>query len=293
VRSGWRAALAVTLACILAGTAAALVLPVTYLSRASLLPGEEGVAQSMDLGGGLLGGTGLELDLPAEPFPPALTAFLRSHGLQERLIRGHDLLPLLYPDEWDAQRAAWRDVPERAGDPVVWAVQDRALEDHYAVSVDMDAELVTLSWQGEDPAWCREMLDAVLAELDGFMTREHARRSREERAFLQERLALAEAHLQEWERRAPGPEASLARIRRETAAAHAVYVELGRQLALAELVEARRAPAYVLLDAPFTPAKRHGPQRAVIVGLSAAGGLLLGLAWAFLRHAAGMGLGRR
>jgi tyrosine-protein kinase Etk/Wzc len=75
------------------------------------------------------------------------------------------------------------------------------------------------------------------------------------------------------------------RIFRELKYQEAIYSAMLQQLQLAKADEARDAPLVQQVDAAFPPERKSKPRRAVIVLVSVALGLLVGLSWALLRHA--------
>lgn len=88
---------------------------------------------------------------------------------------------------------------------------------------------------------------------------------------------------------ANGPDGAQAlanvRVFRELKYQEAIYSAMLQQLQLAKADEARDAPLIQQVDAAQPPERKSKPRRAVIVLVSVALGLLLGLGWALLRRA--------
>ncbi|HHK60459.1 MAG TPA: hypothetical protein ENJ73_01865 [Desulfobacterales bacterium] len=260
------------------------VLPVIYRSEAVLAPVEKEQGGIGALSG-LVGSLPLPISLPGGGKSEHILAFLNSRTLRERLIAKYDLLPVLYKDIWDAERKAWKvEDPDKAP-TLIKALQAKALDSFFSVSQDKKSGLVTIAWQGEDPAWCAEMLRRVIHELQFFLENEYVTDARREREFVEQQLAKATAELEYWERQVPTEELTLGKITRERLAAQTVYTELRKQLELAKISEARENITFKVLDPPFVPERKYKPKRALIVALTAVTTLFLAIFLVFIRHA--------
>ncbi len=273
---------------ILATAAAVLVslylLPVTYRSEAVLAPVEK-EGGGMGALSGLVGSLPLPISLSGGGKSESILAFLNSRTLRQRLIEKYDLLPLLYPGLWDPERKAWKVEDPEEAPTVVKALQSKALDSLFSVSQDKKTGLVTLAWEGEDPAWCADMLRRVIGELRFFLDNEYVTDARREREFVEKQLAKATAELEYWERQVPSEELTLAKISRERLAAQTVYTELRKQLELAKISEARENVTFKVLDPPFVPERKYKPKRTLIVALTAMTSLFLAVFLVFARHA--------
>ncbi len=258
------------------------VLPVIYRSEAVLAPVQK---EQSGLGAlsGLVGSLPLPISLPGGG--SGITNFLNSRTLKERLIKKYNLLPVLYPDIWDPNRKTWT-VEDPADAPtVVKALQSKVLDNLFSVSQDKKTDLVTIAWEGEDPAFCAEMLQHVIDELQFFLENEYVTDARREREFVEKQLAKATAELEYWERQVPSEELTLAKITRERLAAQTVYTELRKQLELAKISEARENITFKVLDPPFVPERKYKPKRSLIVALTMVTSLFLAVFLVFAHHA--------
>ncbi|MDB6087309.1 MAG: polysaccharide chain length determinant protein [Gammaproteobacteria bacterium] len=88
-------------------------------------------------------------------------AVLQSEALTEGYIRDNDLLPVLYPKQWDAQQKRWKvSDPEKV--PTVWKATQRFKRSIANVSTDTKTGLVTLTILWKDPRlaakWANELV---------------------------------------------------------------------------------------------------------------------------------------
>lgn len=96
--------------CVVSALILAFVLPPQYRSTVLLAPARHaGMENSMN--GGLSGGAlGLlrGLQMPQENMTAEAIAILQSRQFVERFITKHELMPLLFADEWDAAGKRWK-----------------------------------------------------------------------------------------------------------------------------------------------------------------------------------------
>lgn len=125
--------------------------------------------------GGLAAIVGLDASGAGASRSTEAIATLESRRFVEQFIRQYDLLPALFPNEWDAAAAEWR-----SGDidaqPSLWDGYRKFTEDVLRVGMDAKSGLITLrvTWQDPETAatWAsdliylinREMRDRVIAE---------------------------------------------------------------------------------------------------------------------------------
>jgi uncharacterized protein involved in exopolysaccharide biosynthesis len=88
-------------------------------------------------------------------------AVLQSEALTEGYIRDNDLLPVLYPKQWDAQQKRWK-VTDPKKVPTVWKATQRFKRSIANVSTDTKTGLVTLTILWKDPSlaakWANELV---------------------------------------------------------------------------------------------------------------------------------------
>jgi uncharacterized protein involved in exopolysaccharide biosynthesis len=155
------------------------------------------------------------------------------------------------------------------------------LDAYFSVSQDSKTELITISWAGEDPALCAQMLERTIDELTFFLENEYISDARREREFVEEQLAKATEELEYWERQVPSEKLTLSKITRERLASQTVYTEMRKQLELAKINEAKELETFKVLDEPFVPEKPDKPKKILIMVLTLVVSFFVSIFWIF------------
>jgi LPS O-antigen subunit length determinant protein (WzzB/FepE family) len=163
----WRHAVLIalcTLVCAALGTALAYVRTQYYRSEVVFAPTNGSGGGVGDLGGGLgglaalagvsIGGGGKR----SEEF----LEYLRSQGFTRGFIERHQLLPLLFPRKWDAQRAKWN-----TDDPPTLADGEKKFSKKVRqITEDRRTGIVTLAIIWSDRELAAKWANEVIAEAD-------------------------------------------------------------------------------------------------------------------------------
>ena len=200
--------------------------------------------------GGLAGLAGLTLNTGGDN--TQAFAVLGSRAFAESFIVDHQLLPVLYPDEWDAAKKAWK-----AGDPLeqptLWEAVKDFTDDVLFVEQDAVTGLVTMAVEWTDAevaaAWAQQLVDRINLQL---RTRDLEQAERK-LAYLNTQLG----------------EASLLEVRQ------AISGVIEEQIQTVTLAKGEPEYAFRVIDPPRVPMDKERPKRALIVVLAAlAGGLV-------------------
>lgn len=115
-----RLAIAVFAATLILSVIAAFVMPPIYRSEVLLVPAssektEAGLASMLGKLGGLAGAVGVNLPTDTDSTAQQAVELLGSRGFLSDFLNENGLLPILYADDWDAGKGAWKvdaeDVP--------------------------------------------------------------------------------------------------------------------------------------------------------------------------------------
>ncbi len=118
-----------------------------------------------------------------------LEALLKSHRLIERVVKKHDLLPVLFDDLWDPQAKKWLvDDPEDV--PNVWDAEE-LLEDVYRVKNDTKAGVLRVSFEWKDPELAKTLLTDFLEELALVVQEDELKKIEANRRFAEQQLQKA------------------------------------------------------------------------------------------------------
>jgi uncharacterized protein involved in exopolysaccharide biosynthesis len=174
LRRSYKAIAAIALACGLLAAAAAFLMTPIYRSQVLLAPVPEAAEGSISGTAGqladLAGFAGL--DLRRSGGKEEAVALLRSRILVERFIQEHDLLPVLFPEEWDSGQKAWAvDDPEEA--PTLGDAYEFFDERIRRVEEDRKTGLVMLTIEWRDRQLAAAWANALVASVNRY-TRQRA-----------------------------------------------------------------------------------------------------------------------
>jgi uncharacterized protein involved in exopolysaccharide biosynthesis len=114
-----------------------------------------------------------------------LEVILNSRELTKRIVTKYELLPLLFADDWDRAKKAWRiDEP-----PTVQDAIKKVTGDMFSVSSDDKQGIITVNFDHPDPAFAKQMVEYYLTELSEVL-RETTLHDAEEKAnFLKQEMS--------------------------------------------------------------------------------------------------------
>lgn len=146
---------------------AALVFPKSYVATLVAAPA------SNNSSGGALGGLGAAasqfgglaslagISVPGDSRKYESLAVLQSEALTDRYISSHNLLPVLYADQWDMGKNAWKS-NDVAKIPTLWNA-NRYFKKIRSVSTDAKTGLITLTIKWRDPVLAASWANGLVA----------------------------------------------------------------------------------------------------------------------------------
>jgi len=245
--------------CTLAAVVVSLLLTPVYKASALIAPvhpeSTGGISSLVSQFGGLASLAGVN-PAPSDDTDERI-AILTSRAFTTGLVKDNDLLPELFPDQWDPARKAWKVPPEEV--PTAWDAF-RRFQDIRTVSTDPKTGLVTLSIEWGDPQlaarWVQLHIDAVNRHVQA----EAIREAEDSIAYLMQQVE-----------RTPNVEL------RQT-----LYDLVEAQTKKAMLARVREDYAFKVIDPPVAPDRRDRPKRTVIVVLAFVASLLAAVCGAFV-----------
>lgn len=263
-RRDWRPILVVFLAVTALAVAAAFLLPKRYegavlLNYVSVEP-ESGLASLAGQFGGLAALAGFDVTASVVQRNEALAA-MASRQFSAQFIEKHDLMPVLFPDLWDANAGRWNvtgsDVP---------TISDGFEEfdsNMRRVTEDKSTGLITVAIRDRNPARVAEWANDLVAEADRQLRQRALRDAQFTIAFLEKELS----------------ENNVLEVRQ--AVAQVLEAEINK----ATLANGRAEYAFRVVDPAVTPEDDEyvWPNRLLIVALGIVLGLGLGFAYVLLR----------
>lgn len=190
-------------------------------------------------------------------------AALRSRRLTESFVRERNLLPVLFPDEWDSATGNWK---LRHGKPAPPSMDDAFRlfdEDVRAVSEDRRTGLVTLRIEWPDPRTAADWSNDLVARANEFLRQQVIREAQRSIAFLENELSKTSVV----ERR------------------QIIYRLIESKTAEIMMANARTGYAFLVID-PAVVSDRDNyvrPRRAIIFVVGIVLGLFTGIVYASVR----------
>ena len=262
-----------------------------YQAKAVIMPvsakggggGGGGLAALASQFGGLPG-----IAMPASASASEIINLMKSNILRERMIEQHNLLPILFYQQWDAKRQAWkkgggfsfslnplayismitkaigpspprRATPKKDPDaPEMWDAL-RALDGILKVTNNIKENTIVITADYRDPELAAKFVEYALKTLTDFMSSEAKRVATTNRVYLEQQLGTTMDPF----------------IRQKT------YNLIAEQIETAMMAEVKENFAFKVIDPPLAPDKKIKPKRSQMVMLSLVVALFIGIFVAF------------
>ena len=257
----WLVVLASFALAVLAVAVSFLITP-EYRSQAVLSPvgssSGGGLAALAGQFGGLASLAGLNLG--AEDNVAESIAILKSRALTERFIRERNLLPVIFHDDWDAEKGAW-DVD--ADDvPTLARGVERFDKSIRTVNQDVETGLVNLSVDWIDPVLARDWAQGLIAEVNADMRGRAIDQSKRNIEFLKGQLEATDA------------------VELRTA----VFSVMESEMKNAMMAAVRTDFAFEVIDPPVVPEKPAWPNRILLAVVGFFLGGMIGVLTVLMRR---------
>lgn len=268
---------------------ASLFMTDLYRAKALIMPVSEkdntgGTLAALSQQFGALPGL-LGVPTPATASLEELTNLLNSNIVREKMIQKNNLLPVLFYDQWDADKQDWK--KESILNPFFWIrkmaavvaprdsktqkkeegipdLQDglRELEDIVSVTKNIKESTITVSVDHPNPEKAAAMADFLLDALNEHMTGESRRVAQINKTYLEGQIE-----------KNPDP------IIRQK-----IYGLIAQQIETIMMAEVKENFAFKVLDPPMAPDTKIKPKRAVMVSIALLVSLFLGVFTAFFKE---------
>ncbi|MDA8141156.1 MAG: Wzz/FepE/Etk N-terminal domain-containing protein [Desulfobacteraceae bacterium] len=193
--------------------------------------------------GGLGGLVASQLGLGGAGSLDKLEVVLKSRDLSTRIIQKYELLPILFPEAWDAKNKRWRaEAPPSMQDALI------ILQSLLSVSADSKKNTMMVGIEYKDPELAKTLVGYYLSELSNSMREEVIRDASENMRFFTEQLQkTGDAMLKE-----------------------KIYVLMAKEVEKETFAKAQKYYGFLVVDPPLAPDpdKKISPKRSMICILS-------------------------
>ena len=263
-RTLWRGRwliIAVTFGFVLAGIAYAFLATPVYRSEVVLIPNESerpsNLAASL---GGLASLAGINLGSSVDKMEGIAT--LRSRVLIEDFIRDEDLLPVLFADDWDAEKKRWKDSDEEDWPTVLTGV-DYFIDEVRTVDENSTTGLVTLGVEWTDPVLAEKWTSELVQRVNDRLRQQTLSNSRQRLSYLNSELSKA----------------NLIELRQ------AISNLIEGEIQTITLAQADSEYAFKIVDPPRVPIEPVWPKKILIAAAAVFLGFVIGVLAVLLRAA--------
>lgn len=247
------------------------VMPDRYSSRLSLLSGQFGGLASM---------AGIATPSPSSSVE--IVNLLKSNVLKKEVIEQHQLLPILFPKQWDQEKKAWKKpgislnpltyiaklkpsdpkAPKKeSGVPDTWD-GIRALDKLVKINYNMKEDIITISADFRDAEMAAKIADYFLVTLNEHMSSEAKRIATVNKEYLEKQLFQTS----------------------DTLVQQKIYSLIAEKIETMMMAEVKEGFAFKVLDPPMTPDRKSSPKRAQMAVIAFMVSLFIGVAVVLFRE---------
>ncbi len=180
-------------------------------------------------------------------------AILQSDALTMRYIKDHDLLPVLYPKEWDPVRKQWLGDPRKT--PTLWRGNEKFKGDIRDVAESSKTGLISLTVTWTDPRVAAQWANDLVKLTNDYMRDKAISDSERNIAYLKDQAAKTD----------------IAQVRT------AVYAILESEIRRAMLARGTEEYALKVLDPAIAPEKPSAPKRTIWVMVGFVAGFMVSI----------------
>lgn len=230
--------------------------------------------------GGLANLAGIAM--PSSASSTEIVSLLESNILKKEVIERYNLLPILFPDDWDEEKKTWKkpgislnpltyiaklrpaDPKAPKKEPGVPDIMDgiRALDEIINVKYDMKEDIITLTVNFPDAEMAAKIANSYITTLNDHMSLEAKRMAIMNREYLEKQLQETNDSLVQQK----------------------IYNLIAEKIETMMMAEVKEGFAFKVLDPPMTPDKKSKPKRAQMVILAFIVSLFLGVFIVFAKE---------
>ncbi|MDP3293323.1 MAG: Wzz/FepE/Etk N-terminal domain-containing protein [Nevskia sp.] len=251
--------IALTLGFGIAAAVVSLLLPEKYEASVVLSPVDEesgsklgGAGALLSQFGGLasLGG----LNLGGSGKKSVAIATLQSHALTEAFIHDNQLLPVLYADDWDADKKTWTTTDPKET-PTLWKAERTFAKKVRSLAEDKKTGLITLTITWTDPELAAKWAGELVQRANEVLRAKAIAESQANLSYLNEQLTKT----------------SVVELQRS------IYSLIEAEIKKVMIANGSDEYAFRVVDPARVPEQRVSPKRLLIIAVGVFAGLILGL----------------
>lgn len=206
------------------------------------------------------------ITMPSSASTTEMVNLLNSNLLRKTIIETHNLLPVLFPDQWDKEKKTWKEPgiiirqigclkkllltqpiagKKETNYPDIWD-GIRKLDDIINIKYDSKDDIITISADFSDPDMSARIVNYFVIALNEHMSGEAKRIANINKEYLEKQLRESNDPL----------------IQQK------IYNLIAEKIETIMMAEVKEGFAFKTLDPPMAPDKKSKPKRALIVILA-------------------------
>jgi uncharacterized protein involved in exopolysaccharide biosynthesis len=224
------------------------------------------------------------ITMPGASSSAELVHLLKSNVLSKNIIERYNLLPVLFPKQWDEEKKAWKktsggfslnplaliskirptDLNAPKKDPGVPDMWDgiRALDQNVKINYNMKEDIITITVNFRDPEIAARIANYFIASLNDLMSSEAKRAAITNREYLEKQLLETN----------------------DVIVQQKIYNLIAEKIETMMMAEVKEGFAFKVLDPPMAPDQKSKPKRAQMVLVAFMVSLFLAVFVVFFRE---------
>jgi len=213
--------------------------------------------------------------MPSPSSSTEIVNLLKSNILRKEVIEKHQLLPILFPKNWDEEKKAWKkpgislnpltliaklkptqpNAPKKEpGVPDTWD-GIRALDKLVMINYNLKEDIITVTVNFRDPEMAAAIANYFITELNEHMSSEARRIAIVNKEYLEKQLLQSNDILVQQK----------------------IYSLIAEKIETMMMAEVKEGFAFKVLDPPMTPDRKSKPKRAQMVVVAFMVSLFIGV----------------
>jgi uncharacterized protein involved in exopolysaccharide biosynthesis len=176
--------------------------------------------------------------MPASASSTEMVSLLKSNILRKEIIENYQLLPVLFPEQWDKKNKKWekRDIPD------TWK-GIRKLNSIVKINYNLKDDIINISADFPDPDMAAQIANYFIVALNDHMSLEAKRVASVNREYLEKQLSET----------------------KDPIVQQKIYNLIADKIETMMMAEVKEGFAFKVLDPPLAPDQKSKPKRAQMV----------------------------
>ena len=224
----------------IAAVVISLLMTNIYRSEATISPTTQEKSGALSALGGFGAMIASEAGISASGSLEQFEVVLKSRELTSKIVREHNLLPVLFEDGWDPVKKGWKDESPKAEDIY------KAVHELLEVKPDKKKNVMTVGFQSKDPETAKTILEYFIVGMSEFLRQQTLKDAEAQQKHLYQQLSQTTDPLLK----------------------NKLYELIAKQIEQETLAKVQKYYSFNIIDPSTVPERKYKPKRAQICVLS-------------------------